>query len=349
MHALTFQGKEDIRFTSVADPVILAPGDAIVRVSACAICGSDLHVYHEREKGIEPGTAMGHEFTGEVVEVGREVKSLRVGDKVMSPFTTSCGSCYYCKIGLTCRCVKGQLFGWKEKGSGLHGSQAEWVRVPLAESTLMRVPEGVSREEAILLGDVLSTGFFCARQAEVKPGGTYGVIGCGPVGLMAVIGARELGAEKIFAVDVVPERLAKAREFGAVPIDASKTSPLETIRETTEGRGAEGVLEAVGSHSAVRLAFELVRPGGIVSSVGVCNDEHLAFSPVDAYNKNLTYRIGRCPARFMMELLVPLVQRRKYDIASIFTHRLPLKDGRKGYEIFADRKDHCLKVLLEIN
>jgi len=347
MKALTFQGKEDIQYTAVADPVVLAPTDVIVRVTACAICGSDLHVYHEREKGIARGTAMGHEFTGEIVEVGSGVVILRRGDKVMSPFTTSCGSCYYCKIGLTCRCEKGQLFGWIENGVGLQGGQAEYVRVPLADSTLVKIPDGVSREEGILLGDVLSTGFFCAKQAEVKPNGNYAIIGCGPVGLMAVIAARELGAEKVFAVDRVPERLQKAAEFGATSVHGSGDDVIEIIRDATAGRGVDGVLEAVGNHSAVRLGFELVRPGGIVSSVGVCTDATLAFSPVEAYNKNLTYRIGRCPARFMMDQLIPLVQRKKYDIGSIFTHRMKLSEGREGYSIFAGKRDLCLKVLLE--
>ncbi len=348
MKALTFQGKESIAFTSVPDPTILKPGDAIVRVSACAICGSDLHVYHERERGIDRGTAMGHEFTGEIVEIGLDVKQLRKGDRVMSPFTTSCGQCFYCRIGLTCRCIQSQLFGWVEKGHGLHGGQAEYVRVPNADSTLMKIPEGISSEEALLLGDVLSTGFFCARQAQVKNTGVYVVVGCGPVGLMAVLGAREMGAKMIFAVDTIPERLAKAREFGANSLDAGKGGVLDMVRDVTDGRGADGVLEAVGSGPAVRLAYDLVRPGGIVSSVGVCNDEHLAFSPVEAYNKNLTYTIGRCPARFMMEQLVPMVQQKKYDVASIFTHRLKLDDGASGYTIFDSKRDHCLKVLLTV-
>lgn len=348
MKALTFQGKEDIRYTTVADPVIVDTADAIVRVKACAICGSDLHVYHEREKGIDPGTAMGHEFTGEVVEVGAGVKQIRVGDRVMSPFTSSCGRCFFCLQGLTCRCIHSQLFGWREKGKGLQGGQAEWVRVPLADTTLVKIPQDITTEEALLLGDVLSTGFFCARQADVKPGGVYAVVGCGPVGLMAVIGAMELGAARVFAIDNVPERLAKASEYGAAALNASSGPVKDQILEATQGYGADGTLEAVGSHSAVKLAFQLVRPGGVVSSVGVCTDAHLAFSPVEAYDKNLTYRIGRCPARFMMDQLVPLVQKKKYDIASVFTHRLKLEDGRKGYEVFAGRKDHCLKVLLEV-
>jgi threonine dehydrogenase-like Zn-dependent dehydrogenase len=348
MRALTFQGKEDILYDRVDDPSILAPTDAIVKVRACAICGSDLHVYHEREKGIERGTAMGHEFMGEVVEIGKWVRRVRVGDRVMSPFTTSCGQCYFCQQGLTSRCVNNQLFGWRERGEGLHGGQAEFVRVPMADSTLVRIPEGITNEEALLLGDVLSTGFYCARQAEVKPGGTYAVIGCGPVGLMAIIGARELGADRIYAIDTVSNRLAKAREFGAIPLDSAVMDVKGQLLQATQGRGADGTLEAVGSRSAVRLAFDLVRPGGVVSSVGVCNDANLAFSPVEAYDRNLTYRIGRCPARLMMDQLVPMVQKKKYDVASIFTHRMALEEGRKGYEIFAGRKDNCLKVLLEV-
>ncbi|MBL7852295.1 MAG: alcohol dehydrogenase catalytic domain-containing protein [Cyclobacteriaceae bacterium] len=347
MKALTFRGKENIQLEEIRDPAIIHPSDAIVKVKACAICGSDLHVYHERERGIDPGTAMGHEFTGEVVEVGKEVRQIRVGQKVMSPFTTSCGQCFYCRQGLTCRCIHSQLFGWVERGQGLHGGQSEYVRVPLADSTLVEIPEGISTEEALLLGDVLSTGYFCALQAEVKPSGVYAVVGCGPVGLMAVVAARYLGASKVYAIDTVAERLAKAKEFGAIPADATVGNPMEEILEATEGRGADGTLEAVGSGSAVKLAFDLVRPGGIVSSVGVCNDPHVAFSPVEAYNKNLTYRIGRCPARFLMDKLIPLVKGRQYDLASIFTHRMKLSEGRAGYEIFAGKKDHCLKVLLE--
>lgn len=344
MKALTFQGKQNISYESVPDPCILAPDDVIVKVNACAICGSDLHVYYENEKGMDHGAAMGHEFSGEIIEVGKEVKQLRIGDRVMSPFTTSCGQCYYCRIGLTCRCEKGQLFGWVENGKGLQGGQAEYIRVPMAESTLRKVPEGVSHEEALLLGDVFSTGFFCAQQAGIKPDGVYAVVGCGPVGLMAILGARELGAEKIYAVDQVPERLRKAREFGAIPITPDHA--LEQLKSVTHGRGADGVMEAVGHHNAVRTAWEIVRPGGTISSVGVCTDQSLAFSPVEAYNKNLTYKIGRCPARHLMDELLPIVLQKKYPIASIFTHHLSLEDGVRGYDIFANKKEDCLKVLL---
>jgi len=346
MHALTFHGKHQIHYESIADPKILLPADAIVKVKACAICGSDLHVFHEHEKGIDTGTAMGHEFAGEIVDVGKDVRIHRKGDVVMSPFTTSCGQCYYCRIGLTCRCIHNQLYGWVENGNGLHGGQAEYVRVPLADSTLMKIPEGISLKEGLLLGDILSTGFFCAHQAEIKPTGVYAVIGCGPVGLMTIIGARESGAEKIYAIDSVPARLAMAAKFGAVTIDGSTSSASEIIHDATEGRGVDGIMEAVGSGAAVRLAMELVRPGGIISSVGVCTDQHLAFSPTEAYNMNLTYKTGRCPARAMMEKLVPLVQRQQYDLTSVFSHALKLSEGVEGYDMFANKKDNCLKVLL---
>ena len=346
MKALTFYRNQEIHYESIADPEILKSTDVIVRMKACAICGSDLHVYHEHEKGIDTGTAMGHEFVGEVVDVGKDVRTHRKGDLIMSPFTTSCGACYYCCIGLTARCMQSQLYGWVEKGKGLHGGQAEYVRVPLADSTLMKIPEGISLEEGLLLGDILSTGFFCAQQAQVEPDGVYVVIGCGPVGLMTILGATELGAARIFAVDSIPERLALAKKFGAETIDGRDPANFQVIREATEGRGADAVMEAVGNHSAVRLAIDLVRPGGTVSSVGVCNDAHLAFSPVEAYNKNLTYRIGRCSARNMMEKLIPMVQMKKYDITSVFSHTMKLSEGVTGYDIFDNKKDHCLKVLL---
>ncbi len=175
MKALTFTGHESITFETIRDPEILEASDVIIKVKYCAICGSDLHVYHEREKGIDQHTCIGHEFTGEVVETGKAVKHLKMGDRVISPFTTNCGQCYFCRIGLTARCEKSQLFGWVENGVGLQGGQAEYVRVPLAESTLYTLPDDITYPEALLLGDVLSTGYFCAHQAEIKPQLHYGV------------------------------------------------------------------------------------------------------------------------------------------------------------------------------
>ncbi|MFQ6112568.1 MAG: alcohol dehydrogenase family protein [bacterium] len=346
MQALTFHGKETIKYEFVLDPRIEAQTDVIVQVHLTAICGSDLHPYHEREKGLDPGTVMGHEFVGEIVDVGKEVRLFKKGDLVFAPFTTNCGQCFYCRKGLTSRCIDGQLFGWRQEGVGLHGAQAELVRVPLADSTLLTVPQNVLPEEAVMVGDVFSTGYFCADMAEIGPDGVYAVIGCGPVGLMAILGARELGAEKIYAIDSVPERLELARGFGATPVNYKQEDPLTTLQDATDGRGADAVLEVVGSASASRNAFKLVRPGGIISTVGVHTEEKIPFSPAEAYGKNLTYKIGRCPARYYMERLLKLVQETKYDLVSIISHRLPLNQGVEAYRIFDQKLQGCAKVVL---
>jgi len=347
MKALTFRGKEIIRHETVADPGIEHPNDVIVKIDLAAICGSDLHPYHEREKGLDHGTVMGHEFTGKIIEVGQEAKRLRKGTRVLSPFTSNCGTCFFCRRGLTSRCENGQLFGWVQGGKGLHGSQAEYVRVPLAESTLLPVPETIHPEEALLLGDVFSTGYFCADRADVEPGAKVAVIGCGPVGLMAIIGARELGATAIYAIDAIPERLRLAEQFGATAVNYKEQDTVALLRENTEGRGADAVLEAVGSPAAGRLAFELIREGGTISTAGVHTEAQLAFSPVEAYDKNMTYRIGRCPARTYMEQLLPLVAARKYDLRSIISHHLPLSEGAEAYRIFDHKQDGCTKVVLK--
>lgn len=317
----------------------------IVEVRVAAVCGSDLHVYRGLETGLDAGTVLGHEFVGEVVEAGPGAHGFRPGDLVVSPFTTSCGECFYCRSGLTARCVRGQLFGWVEQGKGLHGAQAELVRVPLAGSTLVRIPEDTPLEQALLVGDVLSTGWFGAEMAGAGPGSSLAVVGCGPVGLMAVIAGRELGAERVFALDSVPERLALAERFGAEPVDVQQDA-LAAVREATHGRGADSVVEAVGSPGATRLAFDLVRPGGTLAAMGVHTEPHLAIAPGEAYDKNLTYRAGRSPARRYMEKLLPLVQSRKYDLGSLISHRLSLAEGPRGYDLFDRRLEGCTKVVL---
>ena len=362
MKAITFQGRASVSYDTVPEPRVEQPTDAIVRVRAAGICGSDLHPYHERERGLDHGTVMGHEFVGEVVEVAGDVALTSVGDLVCSPFTTSCGTCFYCDRGLTGRCTSGQLFGWVENGVGLQGSQAEYVRVPLADGTLMRVPEGVSAEAALLMGDILSTGFFCAEGAgvgkldadgEVEPGrsgeevGTYVVVGCGPVGLMTTLAALELGAEELFVVDAIPERLAVAERLGAIPLNYEEDSVAEIILEATDGRGAEAVMEVVGARAATELALSLLRPGGVLSSVGVHTDERFGFTPVAAYDKNLTFRSGRCPARYYMDRLARVARLRNDALESVFSHKLPLSEGVGGYEIFDKKLDGCTKVLLE--
>lgn len=346
MKALLFEGIRRVVCATVPDPAVRDAGDVVVRVRAAAVCGSDLHVYRGLETGLDAGTVMGHEVAGEVVEAGPGVTRFRPGDLVVSPFTTSCGACFYCRLGLTARCERGQLFGWVEKGRGLHGVQAEYVRVPLADSTLVMVPDGTPPEEALFAGDVLATGWFGAESAGAAPGRTVAVVGCGPVGLMAVIAARELGAGRIFAVDALPERLALAERWGAEPVDFQRTDAAGRIRDATEGRGADGVVEAVGSPQASRLAFDLVRPGGTLAAVGVHVEDRLAFAPGEIYDKNLTYRAGRCPARSYMDRLLQLICARKYDLGALISHRLPLEEGPSGYDLFDRRVDGCTKVIL---
>jgi threonine dehydrogenase-like Zn-dependent dehydrogenase len=346
MQALTFGGIETILHQSVADPKILGESDAIVKIVMAGICGSDLHVYHGRETGLDEGTVMGHELAGIVIETGSEVKRFYKGARVLSPFTTSCGECYYCRIGLTCRCEKGNLFGWVQQGRGLHGAQAQYIRVPMADRTLVPLSNDLSDEKGLLLGDIFSTGYFCAENAGINSKGVYVVIGCGPVGLMTIIAAKNLGAEKLFAIDTVTNRLMKAKEFGAVPLNPLLADVNGQILENTGGRGADAVMEAVGSSPALQLAIDLVRPGGIISSAGVHTAEFFPFSPGKAYDKNLTYRTGRCPARYYAEKLLreQVVQRCPVD--EIITHRFSLPEGARAYEVFDKKLDNCIKAVL---
>ncbi len=315
-------------------------------VRLAAICGSDLHVWHGRETGLDPGTVMGHEFLGEVVDIGAGVSRIHRGDLVVSPFSTSCGACFFCLHGLPGRCTSGQLFGWIERGAGLEGGQAELVRVPLADSTLLPLPRDLAPEAGLLLGDVLATGYHCAVMGGASPEAVCAVVGCGPIGLMAILSARELGADRVLAVDTVAERRAFAARLGAEPIDPGSGNLAERIRNETGGRGVDVVLEAAGSPDATRLAFDLVRAGGTISAVGVHHEAAFPFSPGQAYDKNLTYRIGRCPARHYMERLLPVARRRQDDLCALLTHRVPLEQGIDAYRRFDEKRDGCIKVAL---
>lgn len=347
MRAITFKHVEDIAVEEVPDPQILEPGDAIVEVERAALCGSDMHIYHGRETGLDRGTVMGHEFAGTVVETGTEVRRFSEGDPVISPFTVNCGSCDYCREGLTARCVRSRLFGWVEDGKGLHGAHAEYVRVPMADATLLRKPDELTWEQAVLMGDNLPTGWFCAEMGEVGPGSTCAVVGCGPIGLMCVIAARRRGAERIFALDALPLRLEKARELGAEPVNIHEKGHRERLREACGRRGPGTVLEAVGSAGSMRDAFDLLRPGGILATVGVQAYEELPFRPPEIYDKNLTLKAGRCSARHYAEKLLPEVADGAIPLESVITHTFPLAEARQAYQLFDARKEECIKVLLE--
>ena len=346
MQALTFGGVKKIIHQQVPDPKILEPTDAIVEISLAGICGSDLHVFHGRETGLDEGTVMGHEFVGKVIESGSSVKRFKPESRVLSPFTTSCGQCFYCLIGLTCRCEKGNLFGWVQSGHGLHGAQAQFIRVPMADSTLIPLSNDLSNEKGLLLGDVFSTGYFCADNAGINNRGTYVVIGCAPVGLMTIIAAKHLGAENLFAIDPAVERLQMAKIFGATPLDPCNGDLKGSVLSKTNGRGADGVMEVVGSRDALRLAIDMIRPGGTISSVGVHTENHFAFSPGEAYDKNLVYKIGRCPAHFYAEKLLKEEVIQRYPAERIITHYFTLENGAKAYEVFDKKLDNCIKPVL---
>ncbi len=348
MRALTFHGIDDVRLTETCDPVLEDPRDALVRPLCAAICGSDLHAVQGREQGLDVGTVLGHEIYGEVLEVGADVQHIRPGDRVVAPFTTSCGVCAPCMAGLTARCEQGQLFGWRSDGQGLHGTQAELLRVPLAQSTLVGIPKDVPGARALLSGDVLSTGMFCALQADAAACKTLAVLGAGPVGLMAALCALHLGAEQVWVLDSVPERLALAARFGATPLSVIDGGAARTIQEQTAGRGVDAVCECVGSPAASRASLDLLRPGGTLAAVGVHTEASFAFSPGEAYDKNLTYRAGRCPARALMDTTLPLATDGDWPLEELFTHRVPLEAGPEGYRVFGARQDGCIKVLLEL-
>jgi len=343
MRAITFRGIRTLAHEEVAEPRIERPDDAVVEVERTAVCGSDLHVYHGREQGIDPGTVMGHECIGRVVEAGGDVRQVSVGARVAVPFSSCCGVCFYCTRGLSARCERGALFGWVESGRGLQGAQAERVRVPMADATLFPIPESLAPEAALLLADVLPTGFHCADMAGIAPRDEVVVLGCGPVGLMAVGVAVTWGA-RVWAVDSIAERRAAAERFGATGLHPDHVA--SAIREATSGRGADAVLELVGSEQASRLAFDLVRPGGVVSAAGVHHESRFPFSPVEAYDRNLRFVAGRCPARSRMPEVLPLLEAHP-ELASVFTHHLPLSSGVEAYDLFDRKADGCIKVVLD--
>lgn len=344
MLGICFEEVRSVALAHVDDPTIESSRDAIVKVDLAGLCGSDLHPFFGREVGIDVGTVMGHEFVGTVVETGSDVRKVCQGDRVCAPFTTNCGECFYCRAGLTARCVEGQLFGWRQQSMGLHGGQSQLVRVPLADGTLLKIPDAVSSEDALLLGDNLSTGEYAAELAEVSPGNTYAVVGCGTVGLLAVMSSVARGAN-VVAIDPNPSRAALATRLGANAFtDADEAA--EIIASQTDGRGADGVMELVGLPDAQSLAYRLLRPGGILSVIGCHCTPNFAFSPADAYDKNLTYRTGRCPARHQMSKLVDSLSRGQLDLSWCITHQFSIEQAVEAYDTFAYGKDGCIKAVV---
>ncbi|KJZ75995.1 hypothetical protein HIM_04451 [Hirsutella minnesotensis 3608] len=336
MKAVVFDGPMAISLQERPVPKIQHDKDIIVKVQATALCGSELHVYRGHEANAGSGFIMGHEFTGTVVEAGASVSTVKPGDRIVSPFTVSCGECFYCSAGFTARCDKVLLFGSR----ALDGAQAEYVRVPLADSTVMKSPDTISERAMLLMADIFPTGFYGVKSAiAMSPWpsidqSTMVVVGCGPVGLCAILCALHLRPRHVFAVDGVESRLEVARKLGAEPLNFKDPEFMrQKVMTATEGRGADMIVEAVGQAPALRTAFELVRPFGVISSIGVHNAE-IPWSGKEGYGKNVRLQMGRCPVRAVFAEALAILEEKQAQLDFMFDHIMPLSDAQKGYTLF---------------
>ena len=347
MRATVLQGPRHVTVENVRDPVLPGPEGVIVTVERTAICGSDLHLYHDAPTGA--GIQLGHEAIGTVAEVGPHVRSLKRGDRVLVSGVIGCGICTACLAGQpnVCLADKNAAFGTMP---GLPGGQAEAMAVPFADLFALPIPEGIPDEEAVLLTDILPTGYLGALRASIQPGANVVVVGLGPVGIMALQCASLFGPARIFAVDVVPERLARAERYGAEAIDARVAPGSAQVLEATGGRGAESVIEAVGANATIVDAVSCAAPGGTISVVGVNLTMDLPFPMALVLLKSLTLRAVFAPIPGTWPFLVPLLQSgRLTGLGETFTHRMDLSRAPEAYELFDSRADGVLKVLLTPN
>ncbi|HZC05630.1 MAG TPA: zinc-dependent alcohol dehydrogenase [Ktedonobacterales bacterium] len=388
MRALCWHGPHDVRVETVPDPQILNPHDAIVKITSTAICGSDLHLYDGYIPAMLPGDILGHEFMGEVVEVGSEVAQIQMGDRVTVPFPISCGKCFFCQHEKYSLCdntnphaaLVEKLWGYSPAGiygysqllGGYAGGQAEYARVPFADVGLLKIPEGLRDEQALFLTDILPTGYMAAENCDIHPGDVIAVFGCGPVGQFAIQSARLLGAARIIAIDLEPERLRMAEELGgAETIDASESDVTQLLKQMTGGRGPDAVIDAVGMEAhgfgtfglydrvkqslflendrafVLRQAILACRKGGTLSIAGVYS-EFADKIPVGALmNKGLTVRSGQTHVQKYQGKLLERIERGELDPSRIITHTLPLDEAPHGYDIFKHKRDGCVKVVLK--
>lgn len=387
MKAVCWHGAHDMRVDTVPDPSILNPRDAIIKITSTAICGSDLHIYDGYIPTMEPGDIIGHEFMGEVVEVGREVRNLQKGDRVIVPFPISCGHCFFCQSDLWSLCDNSNpnagmieklyghspaaLFGYSHLFGGYAGGQAEYARVPFADVGPFKIPDGLTDDQVLFLTDILPTGYMAAENCNIKPGDTVAVWGCGPVGQFAIQSAYLLGAERVIAIDRVPERLKMAEQIGAEVINFEGIDPGEALKEMTGGCGPDSCLDAVGleAHgmgfeglfdkvkqavrletdrpSVLRQAIVACRKGGTVSLAGVYGGFIDKVPMGAAFNKGLTMKMGQTHVHKYLPTLLNHIQNGRIDPSFVITHHLSLEDAPHGYDIFKNKKDNCIKVVLK--
>jgi threonine dehydrogenase-like Zn-dependent dehydrogenase len=387
MRAVVWEGKHNVQVDNVPDPAIVNPRDAIVKVTLTAICGSDLHLYNGFIPTMEPGDVLGHEFMGEVVEVGPEVKNLSKGDWVVVPFAIACGRCFFCQRELWSLCDNTNpnawiadtayghsgagLFGYSHMYGGYPGGQAEYVRVPFADVGPVKIYEPLNDEQVLFLSDIFPTGYMAAENCRIKPGDTIAVWGCGPVGLFAIKSALMLGAERVIAIDRVPDRLIKAQQCAAEPINYSEVSVLEALKEMTGGRGPDACIDAVGmeSHSAtvihmydrakqalmletdrpqpLREAILACRKGGTVSIPGVYGGLLDKFPMGAAFAKGLTLKMGQTHVHKYMPQLLDRIRRGDIDPSFVISHRFGLDDAPEAYRMFKNKEDECIKVVMK--
>lgn len=337
MRALQWHGAYKVQVAEdVAVPEVAAPGDAVIRMVRSAVCGTDLHPYRGEIPSFTPGTVTGHEFTGVVEEVGPGVRLIRPGDRVVASDVVACGQCWNCSRGWHYQCDQVGLFGYDTVvgATAIAGGHAEYVRVPFADVVLSSIPDDVSDESALFVGDILATGYACATGGEVRPGDTVAVIGCGPVGLLAMKAAYVLGAAAVLAVDPLESRRTLAEAHGAVGVD-SGPGLAERIRDLTDGRGADVVLEAVGTDASLLSALEVVRPRGTVCAAGAHASEAMPMPTGLAFGKELTLRFAVGDPISVREPLMNLVRSGRLDPTFVVSHRLPLAEADEGFRLFA--------------
>lgn len=344
MRAVVFRDVGHVEVADVPDPEISRPTDAIVRVTTTAICGSDLHLFHGKAP-LEPGDGIGHEAVGVVEAVGAQVERFAVGDRVVVSFDIACGRCWFCRVGQTQLCDDFEILGYGIFGGNLGGAQAELLRVPIADVNLLHVPEGMDDERALFVGDTLTTGVYAAGLAQIRPGDTVAVLGAGPVGFFCVQAALAEGAGEVLALDLEPRRLELAERVGAVPIDVTARNAQTAVAERTDGRGADVVLEAVGSAPGFERALDVVRRGGTVVVVGVYASEVVQAQLGVWWARAITLRFtGTTPIHAWWETAMAKVLGGGIDPSPLVSHRLSLEDAARGYELFDTRQ--ATKVLL---